>query len=625
MSSPHNASRIPAALAVALALTSYPPLVALLPAQEKTAAATDETSSFVVRGARVFDGQHSADGLDVWVEDGKIKAVGANLKTPDAVREVNGKGATLLPGLIDAHTHAWADALKQALAFGVTTELDMSSDPKYDAEMRRMEADGKNHDAADLRSAGTLVTVAKGHGTEYGIEIPVLASASEAQSFVDARIAEGSDYIKVIYDDGSAYGRPFATLSKEQLAAVIKAAHNRHKLAIVHIGSQAGAIDAINAGADGLAHIFEDAPPSSEFVKLAKKRHIFVVATLTVNEIAAGGPHGEPLTSDPHLGSYIDSQSAANLKRAISFGPGSKLNFANALAAVAALHKAGVPILAGTDAPNPGTAHGISLHRELELLVQAGLTPQEALASATSLPAQKFGLNDRGRIAPGLRADLLLVKGDPTQDITATRDILDVWKTGYEENREPFRRAAEKEKQEEAASHKAAPPQGSESGLISDFEDQSLQTKFGMGFSVSTDAITGGKSTAELKIIEGGPSGSKHALQITGVISPAFQYAWAGAMFSPSKTPMGPANLSGKKALRFWTHGDGRTYRVMVFTKSGGYMAAQKTFPTTPDWTEVVIPFSDFSTDGHDITGILFTATSEPGAFILAIDNVKLE
>jgi len=584
-----------------------------------------DSPSFVVRGARVFDGRSTLGNQDVWVEDGKIKAVGASLKTPDALREVNGQGATLLPGLIDAHTHAWADALKQALVFGVTTELDMSSDPKYDAEMRRMEVDGKNHDAAELRSAGTPVTVAKGHGDESGTEIPVLTRAAEAQSFVDARIAEGSDYIEVIYDDGSAYGHPVATLSKEELAAVIKAAHNRHKLAVVHIGSQAGAIDAINAGADGLAHIFEDAPPSGQFVKLAKKHHIFVVATLTVSQIAAGGPRGEPLSSDPHLGPYIDSQSAANLKRAISSASDSKLNFANALAAVAALQKTGVPILAGSDAPNPGTAHGVGLHRELELLVQAGLTPQEALASATSLPAQTFGLNDRGRIAPGLRADLLLVKGDPTRDITATRDILDVWKTGYQENREPFRRAAEKEKQQEAASHNAAPPPGSESGLISDFEDQSLQTKFGMGFSVSTDAITGGRSTAELKIIEGGPSGSKHALQITGVISPAFQYPWAGAMFSPSRTPMGPANLSGKKALHFSTHGDGRTYRVLLFTQSGGYLPAQKTFATGPDWTEVEIPFSDFNTDGHDITGILFTATSDPGAFIFAIDNLKVE
>jgi imidazolonepropionase-like amidohydrolase len=626
MSSHLHVSRIPAALAVALAMTSYPPLVPISYAQEKTSTTSDETSAFVIRGARVFDGQHSADGLDVWVADGKIKAVGPNLKTPDAVREVNGKGATLLPGLIDAHTHAWADALKQALAFGVTTELDMSSDPKFDAGIRRMEADGKNHDAADLRSAGTLVTVENGHGTEYGIKIPVLASAADAQSFVDARIAEGSDYIKVIYDDGSAYAHPFATLSKAELAAVIKAAHHRHKLAVVHIGSQAGAIDAINAGADGLAHIFEDAPPSSEFIKLAKKHHVFVVATLTVNESGAGTASGASLTTDVHLSPYIDSQSSANLKRSFSFGPGSKTNFANALAAVAALHKAGVPILAGTDAPNPGTAHGVSIHRELELLVKAGLTPQEALAAATSLPAAKFALNDRGRIASGLRADLLLVKGDPTQDITETRAILDVWKTGYEENREPFLRAAEKQKQEEVAARNAAPPAGASNGLISDFEDSTKKTQFGLGFDVSTDSIAGGKSTAELKIVDGGPSGSKHALQITGSISNAFAYAWAGAMFFPGDAPMAPANLSEKKSLHFWTHGDGRTYRVLLFTKSGGYMPAQKTFTTGPDWTEVVIPFSDLGgTDGHDISGILFSASSEPGAFIFAIDNIRLD
>ena len=84
------------------------------------------------------------------------------------------------------------------------------------------------------------------------------------------------------------------------------------------------------------------------------------------------------------------------------------------------LKAANVLILAVTDAPNPGTMHGASIHRELELLVQAGLTPLEALASATSVPAAIFGLADRGRIAPALRADLLLVQGDPTADIQAT-------------------------------------------------------------------------------------------------------------------------------------------------------------------------------------------------------------
>ena len=95
-----------------------------------------------------------------------------------------------------------------------------------------------------------------------------------------------------------------------------------------------------------------------------------------------------------------------------------------------ALHDAGVPILAGSDAPNPGTTHGASVHRELELLVRAGLTPIEALRAATAAPADAFDLDDRGRIAAGLKADLVLVRGDATADVRATRDIEAIWKDG---------------------------------------------------------------------------------------------------------------------------------------------------------------------------------------------------
>jgi len=617
-----------AAFALTIALASSPSVAPPLFAQAKPEGAAQSTvaDTFVIRGARVFDGERILPDADVWVEGGRIKAVGPHLQTAQNVREIDGRGNTLLPGLIDAHTHTWGDALKQALAFGVTTELDMFSDYKFDADVRRSEAAGENHEAADLRSAGTLVTVEKGHGTEYGVKIPVLASAADAQAFVDARIAEGSDYIKIIYDNGSAYGFTLPTLTKEELAAVVAAAHKRHKLAVVHIGSQAGARDAIEAGADAIVHIFEDEPPAADFAKLARTHHLFVVATLTVNESVAGKSTGASLVSDARLSSYIDSPSAANLKKSFPTRPGSKVDFANALAAVAALHKAGVPLLAGTDAPNPGTAHGVSVHREMQLLVQAGLTPVEALAAATSAPARAFGLIDRGRIAPGLRADLLLVKGDPTQDITATRDIVAVWKTGFELDRSVVLKAVEKEKQEAAAARAAAPPAGAALGLISNFDDGTLNTKFGSGFSLSTDSIAGGKSTGDLKIIEGGPSGSKNALQISGTISDAFAYAWAGAMFSPGAGPFAPANLASKKTLHFWARGDARTYRVLLFTQAGGYMPVQKTFATGPDWKEVVIPFSDFGgTDGHDVTAILFCASSEPGAFTFAIANVSLE
>jgi imidazolonepropionase-like amidohydrolase len=116
----------------------------------------------------------------------------------------------------------------------------------------------------------------------------------------------------------------------------------------------------------------------------------------------------------------------------MKFPPGFRADqkLANAQAAVAALHRAGVSILAGTDAPAPGIAHGLSLHHELELLVRCGLTPIEALASATSEPARAFGFHDRGRIVEGVRADVILVNGDPTANIQATRDIVGIWKLG---------------------------------------------------------------------------------------------------------------------------------------------------------------------------------------------------
>jgi imidazolonepropionase-like amidohydrolase len=427
------------ALFAAISSVIATPLIVLsLPAglslrvQKQTSA---QSQSFVIRNAHVFDGERMLPPTDVLVSAGHIRAVGVKLQVAAGTKEIPADGDTLLPGLIDAHTHAFGKDLQQALMFGVTTEFCMFCDPRQDAQVRQREAQGNNLDAADLRSSGTCVTVAGGHGTEYGIVIPTLTSAADAHSFVDARLAEGSDYIKIIYDDGKAFDQPMPTLSKEELAAVIAAAHQRHKLAVVHIASQAGARDAITAGADGLAHIFEDEPPAADFAKFVKHHHAFVTATLTVNESAAGIATGASLVGDSRLAPYLSPRDISQLQRHFSLRPGSKENFASALAAVRALHAAAVPVLAGSDAPNPGTLHGASMHRELELLVQAGLSPTDALAAATSVPARVFGLPDRGLIVPGRRADLLLVKGDVLQSITATRDIVAIWKTGAEVER----------------------------------------------------------------------------------------------------------------------------------------------------------------------------------------------
>src|SRR5262245_2081626 len=146
----------------------------------------------VIKNVRIFDGStvlSTGPAGAVILEGGKIKSVGKSVAPPDGAEIIDGTGYTLLPGLIDSHTHAFGSALKQAVMFGVTTELDMFTSHQMAAQMRKEQSEGKAADRADLFSAGTLVTAPGGHGTEYGLEIPTITAPDEAQAFVDARLA----------------------------------------------------------------------------------------------------------------------------------------------------------------------------------------------------------------------------------------------------------------------------------------------------------------------------------------------------------------------------------------------------------------------------------------------------
>ena len=349
----------------------------------------------VIQNVRVFDGSRMLPRTSVAIADGCIAGVGRNLKIPARARIIDGRGKTLLPGLIDAHVHVrTTEDLAAALAFGVTTCLDMFTMHELAARARAEQAAGRADGRADLLSAGTPATAPGGHGTEYGVAIPTLSRPEEARAFVDARLAEGSDYLKIIKDDGSAFGFRRPTLDRATVAALIKAAHARGRLALVHIATVEDAREALGSGADGIAHV-----------------HSGLADAAVARAAAKGGAFWTPTLA-------VITHEAAGVKREAALG------------IVRGLHGAGVRILAGTDAPNPGTAYGETLHTELSLLVEAGLSPVEALAAATSAAAGAFRLVDRGRIAPGLRADLVLVEGDPSRDIGATRKIAAVWKHG---------------------------------------------------------------------------------------------------------------------------------------------------------------------------------------------------
>jgi imidazolonepropionase-like amidohydrolase len=560
------------------------------------------------------------ENTDVLVERGLIARVGRNL-TASGARIIDAKGKTLMPGLIDAHTHTFGAALEEAVVFGVTTTLDMFTDPSLAKAMREEQRSGQANDRADLFSAGVLVTTPGGHGTEYGMPIPTITNPDSAQAFVDARIAEGSDYIKLVFDDGALFQIKWTTLSEETMRAVIAGAHKRGKLAIVHVSTRAAAQKAIDAGADGLVHLFVDAVADAKLINAIKQKRAFVIPTMVVLKSITGVGGGAPLVEDPQLEPYLNANARAALAQGFPNRPGSpRKDFNFATESVRLLNAAGVTILAGTDAPNPGTAHGAAMHRELELLVEAGLTPLEALEAATSVTAQTFSLKDRGRIAVGQRADLMLLDGDPTKDIRATRAITGVWKGGNAIDRSVLAKAVAAEK-----SRTQLAPQALAEGVVSDFEDGTLAPRFGVTWMSSTDRFAGGTSTGEMKIVDDGAAGTKKSLLITGEITNGFAYPWSGAMWSPGAQMMQPVDLSSKSGITFWSKGDGGTYRVMVFAQSKGMTPVQQEFVAGPQWTAHTIPWSAFGLDGKGVMSVIFTGGAKPGAFQFQVDEVVLK
>lgn len=605
-----------AALAAALvgAVVAQTPPAAQAPAVRNDA--TDNT--FAIRGARIFDGERDIGIATVVVRDGRIAAVGQDARPDSGMRVIDGTGKTLLPGLIDAHVHAWGEAQRDMARFGVTGGFDMHGVAERLPALRTQR---ESHDAsgqADLWAAGTAVTAPGGHGTQYGFPVPTVDADTDIDAFVGERIDTGADFIKLIVEDLSAYGMPrrLPTLSAPQVRAVVDAAHARKRLAVAHVAKRDDARMAVDAGADGLVHVFTDAVADDALIEAMRTRDAFVVPTLAVVASMAGSAEGKALAADARLAAQLSDEARGTLGRDFAPAP-DPARLQRALDSVRKLHAAGVNVLAGSDAPNPGTAHGVSLHHELELLVRAGLTPAQALRAATSLPAKRFGIADRGRIAAGQRADLLLVEGDPLRDIADTRAIAMVWKNGYR---------IERDARAVAAPAATPPGAGSSAPLqISGFDGDAIDAAFG-SWQPTTDQMAGGKSEVQHALVAGGADGSRGALQITGEVKPGFGYPWSGMIFFPASAPMQPANLSTRRELVFHARGDGRSYSVLLFSGASAQgMPAMQSFTAGPQWTQVRIPLSGFAgADLAQVRGIAFTAGQPHGTFAFRIDGVQL-
>jgi imidazolonepropionase-like amidohydrolase len=365
-------------------------------------AGTPRSERIALTNVRVFDGRELRGPTTVIIEGGMVGNDSAGTRIIDA------DGATLLPGLIDAHVHLLEQRhLQRLAAFGVTTALDMGAWPPSMVDSLR-----NRTGMADIRSAGIPATTAgSAHSRLPGYPAGELVDGpAGAARFVADRIAEGADYIKLIAD--------IPGPDQETLDALVTAAHQHGKRTVAHAASTAAVDMALHAGVDMITHAPLDRRLTASTVARILAQKCVSIPTLTM------------------MKGIVDRIAAAAASQSEGV-PAAGPNYESARGSVAELHRAGVPILAGTDAnAGPGIPfsprHGESLHDELELLVDAGLSTVEALRAATVLPAKYFGLHDRGVIKPGRRADLVLIDGDPIADIRATRLIRRVWCAGVE-------------------------------------------------------------------------------------------------------------------------------------------------------------------------------------------------
>lgn len=357
---------------------------------------------------RVFaDGKLSSPRTLI-VADGQITARAA----PDPSAEiVPGLGLTLLPGLIDCHAHVSTIAQLQAMAsHGVTTVLDMGA-PQFDATMALKNQPGLPAVLSAGRPAsgpGSMFITKMGHPASTGV-----AGPDDATRFVADRIAEHSDYVKILIEDPHVPGAK--PLSGDTVASLVVAAHAAGLLVVAHVVSTATLRTALTAGVDIVTHTPVSADPDDELIRQIEAHPVTIIPTLTMMDGVVQTIGRKPVLR-------LLSLVVKDLR----------MDYRRAQATVAVFHRAGRAVLAGTDANAESGApfrppYGRSLHEELARLVDAGLTPAEALDGATRLAADAFGLAGRGRIAPGYRADLLLVDGDPTSDIAATTAIAGVW------------------------------------------------------------------------------------------------------------------------------------------------------------------------------------------------------
>lgn len=425
-----------------------------------------QDADLAITGVTLIDGTGEApkEGVTILIQDGVVKRVAPTdeVFVSEDVTVIDGAGKYAIPGLTDMHVHfgrggglpnspqTVEQVLRQFVFYGVTSVLNLGAyygRADQILELRSRRETGEIL-APHIYATGGLLTVPGSHPiSRWARFLPdsvdaethdwsqrgvwVVRTPEGARDVVRRMAAAGMNGIKVVVESDvlvPSVEEESPQMPPAMIRATVEEADDHGLPVIAHVTDRGELIEALDAGVDAVAHLGSQ-PPALDVLERMNVQGVYLIPTLSLYVQAnMWGDPADNLT-DPFLRRGVDRRLIERTlaSPATPTSAPSEEEWAwrrDFLAAVKAVHDAGVRLVGGSDAPTGVNFHGYNMHHELELLVEAGLTPMEALTTATSRAAEMLGEGDVfGTIEPGQRADVLILAADPLSDIRNTRTL----------------------------------------------------------------------------------------------------------------------------------------------------------------------------------------------------------
>jgi imidazolonepropionase-like amidohydrolase len=416
--------------------------------------------TIALRGARLIDGSGGApiDNATIVIRDGRIVAIGPSAGTPvpSGAEVVDYAGKTIIPGLISDHSHVGIFVglkaapenynrdsilrqLKQLEAYGVTTVMALGLNGPLFYELRP-ELHAGRLPGADFFGADQGIGVVGGQPSAAVVpvgenQVSRPNTVEMARESIRQMAARKTDMVKIWLDSA---GGLMPKLKPEVYSAVIDEAHKSGLRVAAHIYDLDDAKAIVRAGVDVIAHGVRDKPVDSEFIDMMTARSVWYIPTIVLdytNYVFAEQPSWmrEPFFQralHPAVRAQLDDAGYRERTVALPATAKNRAAVTTNKQNLKAVHAAGVRVGFGSDSGVGLRIPGVAEHLELALMVEGGLTPMQAITNATSNAAALLKLDDRGVLASGKLADLVVLEGDPTADISNSRKIHAVWHRG---------------------------------------------------------------------------------------------------------------------------------------------------------------------------------------------------